>query len=84
MKGKLYQALVRPAIVVYGLETVAPTKTQEAECEAAEMKMLRFSLGVTRSDKIENEIIRGRMHVRQLRDELRDSRRRCFGRVQRR
>ena len=83
MKGKMYKVLVRPA-VMYGLETVALTKRQEAELEVAEMKMLRFSLGVTRLDKIKNEIIRGTAHVRRLRDKLRESRLRWFGHVQRR
>ena len=36
--------------MLYGLETVALTKRQEAEMEVAELKMLRFSLGVTRMD----------------------------------
>ena len=83
MKGKLYKMLVRPAMM-YGLETVAVTKRQESELEVAEMKMLRFSLGVTRLDKIKNEVIRGTAHVRQFRDKLRESRLRWFGHVQRR
>ena len=49
VKGKVYRVAVRPAIL-YGLETVAPTKRQEAEMEVAELKMLRFS----RMDKIRN------------------------------
>ena len=44
--------------MLYGLETVALTKRQEAEIEVAELKMLRFSLGVTSMDKIRNEYIR--------------------------
>ena len=47
------------------------------------MKMLRFSLGVTRLDKIRNEVICGTAHVRQLRDKLRESRLRWFGHEQR-
>ena len=57
LKGKVYKVAVRPAML-YGLETVALTKRQEAEMEVAELKMLRFSLGVTRMDKIRNEYIR--------------------------
>ena len=57
VKGKVYMVAVRPAML-YGLETVALTKRQEAEMEVAELKMLRFSLGVTRMDKIRNEYIR--------------------------
>ena len=62
VKGKVYKVAVRPAML-YGLETVALTKIQEAEMEVAELKMLRFSLGVTRMDKIRNEYIRGTAQV---------------------
>ena len=54
VKGKVYKVAVRPTML-YGLETVALTKRQEADMEVAELKMLRFSLGVTRMDKIRNE-----------------------------
>ena len=47
VKGKVYKVAVRQAMLC-GLETVALTKRQEAEMEEAELKMLRFSLGVTR------------------------------------
>ena len=43
MKGKVYKKVVRPAML-YGLETVAPTRKQEMELEIAELGMLRFSL----------------------------------------
>ena len=54
VKGKVCSSVVRPAMV-YGLETVAVTKKQVEEMEVAEMKMLRFTMGVTRKDKIRNE-----------------------------
>ncbi|KAL7847314.1 hypothetical protein SRHO_G00222940 [Serrasalmus rhombeus] len=57
-----------------GLETVALSKRQEAELEVAEMKMLRFSLGVTRLDKIRNEQIRGTVKVEQFGDKAREAR----------
>ncbi|KAI5094860.1 pre-B-cell leukemia transcription factor 3 isoform X4, partial [Silurus meridionalis] len=44
-------------------ETVALSKRQEVELEVAELMLLRFSLGVTRMDKIRNEFIRGSAHV---------------------
>ena len=48
VKGKVYKVAVIPAML-YALETVAPTRRQEAEMEMAEvLKMLRFTLGVTR------------------------------------
>ena len=62
VEGKVYKMAVRPAMLYYRLEMpemVALTKGQEAEMEVAELKMLRFSLGVTRMDNIRNECIRG-------------------------
>ncbi|KAL7827652.1 hypothetical protein SRHO_G00333700 [Serrasalmus rhombeus] len=57
---------------------------QEAELEVAEMKMLRFSLRVTRMDKIRNEQIRGTVKVEQFGDKAREARLRWFGHVLRR
>ncbi|KAK3533098.1 hypothetical protein QTP70_006780 [Hemibagrus guttatus] len=65
-------------------ETVSLRKRQESELEVAELKMLRFSLGVTRLDRIRNEYIRGTAHVGRLEDKVREARLRCFGHVQRR
>ena len=65
VKAKVYSSVVRPAMV-YGLETVAVTKKQVEEMEVAEMKMLRFAMGVTKKDKIKNEYIRGTVKVERL------------------
>ncbi|KAK3516689.1 hypothetical protein QTP70_022185, partial [Hemibagrus guttatus] len=65
-------------------ETVSLRKRQESELEVAELKMLRFSLGVTRLDKIRNEYIRRTAHVGRLGDKVRETRLRWFGHVQRR
>ena len=54
VKEKMYSSVVRPAIV-YGLDTVAVRKKQLKEMKVAEMKMLRFAMGVTRKDHIRNE-----------------------------
>ncbi|KAK3535533.1 hypothetical protein QTP70_016803, partial [Hemibagrus guttatus] len=83
IKGKVYRTVVRPAML-YGLETVSPRKRQESELEESELKMLRFSLGVTRLDRIRNEYIRGTAHVGRLGDKVRETRLRWFGHVQRR
>ncbi|KAF7696815.1 hypothetical protein HF521_005233 [Silurus meridionalis] len=83
MKGKVYRTVVRPAML-YGLETVALRKRQEVELKVAELKMLRFSLGVTRMDRIRNEFIRGTSHVGRFGDKVREARLRWFGHVQRR
>ncbi|KAK3520148.1 hypothetical protein QTP70_016255 [Hemibagrus guttatus] len=83
IKGKVYRTVVRAAML-YGLETVSLRKRQESELEVAELKMLRFSLGVTRLDRIRNEYIRGTVHVGRLGDKVREARLRWFGHVQRR
>ena len=65
VKGKVYSSVVRPAMV-YGLETVVVTKKQVEKMEVAEMKMLRFAMGVMRKDKIRNEYIKGTVKVEWL------------------
>ena len=83
VKGKVYSSVVRPAMV-YGLDTVAVTKKQVEEMEVAEMKMLRFAMGVTRKDKIRNECIRGTIKVERLGIKMREDRLRWYGHVMRR
>ena len=83
VKGKVYSSMVRPPMV-YGLETVAVTKKQVEEMEVAEMKMLRFAMGVTRKDKIKNENIRSTVKVEQLGMKMREGRLRWYGHVMRR
>ena len=80
VKGKVYETAVRPAMM-YGLETVAVTKRHEAVLEVAELKMLRFAMGVTRLDKIRNEYIRGMAHIDRFGCRLRESKFRRFGHV---
>ncbi|KAI5099200.1 hypothetical protein C0J45_11339, partial [Silurus meridionalis] len=88
VKGKVYRTVVRPEML-YGLETVALSKKQEAELEVAELKVLRFSLGVMKMDRIRNEFIRGTVvctvcTLGCFGDKVREARLRWFGHVQRR
>ena len=62
LKGKVYKTVVRQALL-YGAETWATTRGQEARLEVNEMRMLRWMCGVTRRDKIRNEHIRGTTRV---------------------
>ena len=70
--------------MVYKLEMVAVTKKQVEEMEVAEMKMLRFAMGVTRKDKIRNECIRSTVKVEWLGMKMREGRLRWYGHVMRR
>ena len=83
VKGKVYSSVVRPAMT-HGLETAAVTKKLVKEIEVAEMKMLRFAMGVTRKDKIRNEYIRGTVKVERLEMKMREGRLRWYGHVMRR
>ena len=67
--------------MLYGLETMAVRKKQVKEMEVAEMKMLRFSMGVTKKDKIRNKYIRGTVKVEWLRMKVREGRLRWHGHV---
>ena len=77
VKGKVYNVAMTPAML-YGLSTVALKKRQEAEMEVAELKMLRFSLGVTRMDKIRNDYIRGTAQVGKYGEKTREARLRWY------
>ena len=77
VNAKVYKVAVRPAML-YGLETVALTKRQEAE-----MEMLRFSFGVTIMDKIRNEYIRVTAQVGMFGEKTRDASLRWYGHLRR-
>ena len=83
VKGKMYKSVVRPTML-YGMETVAATERQIGKMEVAELKMVRWALGVTRKDKIRNEYVRGTAKIAKLGDKLRNVRLRWYGHVKRR
>ena len=53
------------------------------EVRVAQLNVLRFSLGVTRMDKIRNEYIRGTAQVGQFGEKTREARLRWYGHVRR-
>ena len=62
-------------------ETVVMTKKQVKEMEVAEMKMLRFAMGVTKKDKIKNKYIKSTVKVKRLGMKMREGRLRWYGHV---
>ena len=50
----MYKSVVRPAML-YGMETMAVTENQVGKMVVAELKMVKWALGVTRKGKIRNE-----------------------------
>ena len=83
VKGKMYKSVVRPTIL-YRIETVAMTERQMGKMEVAELKMVRWALGVTRKNKIRNEYVRGTAKIAKLGDKLWNARLRWYEHVKRR
>ena len=83
VKDKMCKSVVRP-VMLYGMETVAVTERQVGKKEVAELKMVRWALGVTRKGKIGSEYVRGTAKIAKLGDKLRNVRLRWYGHVKRR
>ena len=66
------------------METVAVTEKQMEKMEVAELKMVRWVLGVTRKDKIRNEYVRETAKIAKLGDKVRNAGLRWYGHVKRR
>ncbi|KAG5581032.1 hypothetical protein H5410_051659 [Solanum commersonii] len=83
LKGKFYRVVVRPALL-YGAECWPVKNAHVQKMHVAEMRMLRWMCGNTRSDKIRNEVIWEEVGVASVVDKLREARLRWFGHVKRR
>ncbi|CAH2268542.1 jg2230 [Pararge aegeria aegeria] len=83
IKGKLYKSAMRPAIL-YGTECWAATKKYSTKLHTTEMRMLRWSAGVTRLNKIKNEYVRGSYGITPIVHKLQEKRLRWYGHVIRR
>ena len=80
LKSKLYKTVVRSAMV-YGSECWALRKQEEQRLHTTEMKMLRWSQGKTRKDRIKNETIRGNAKVTPINSVLTQKRLSWYGHV---
>ena len=80
---KVCKTVVRPAMM-YGRETWAVKKAQEKKLDLAEMRMLRWTSGVTKLDRIRNERISGTTKVGEIAKKVQESRLKWYGHVLRR
>ena len=80
LKGNVYKTVVRPALL-YGAETWATSRGQEARLEVNEMRMLRWMCEVTGRDDIRNEHIRGTTRVVQASKKITEKRLKWYGHV---
>ena len=83
LKGKIHRTVTRPALI-YGCETFAQSACMNRRMSTTEMRMLRWTIGVTRLDRIRNEVVRERLGVAPIVDKMRESRLRWLGHVERR
>ena len=83
VKGKMYKSVVKPTML-YGMETVAVMERQVGKMEVAELKIVRWALGVTTKDKMRNEYMRGTVKIAKLGDKLWNARVHWYGHVKRR
>ena len=70
--------------MLYGMETVAVTARLEKKMEVAELKMVRWALGVTLKDRVRNKYILGTAKIRRIGEKMRGERLGWFGHVKRR
>ncbi|XP_063340855.1 uncharacterized protein LOC134635401 [Pelmatolapia mariae] len=80
LKGKIYKAVVRP-VALYGSACWPALTTHEQALNTMEMRMLRWSLGITRRDRVTNKDIRKRLGVAPIKEKMLKSHLRWYGHV---
>ncbi|VDP14786.1 unnamed protein product [Heligmosomoides polygyrus] len=80
MKSKIYGAVVRP-VAMYGAECWPATKEVETRLSVMETKMLRWTAGVTRMDRIRNDAVRQKFGVASIANKMREARLRWRGHI---
>ena len=80
LKSMVYHTIIRP-VALYGAECRPSTRRTDHALHCMEMRMSRWSLGLTRKDKIRNEIIRSKLGIRPIMDKVMERRLRWYGHV---
>ncbi|KAF3651798.1 putative pre-mRNA-processing factor 6-like [Capsicum annuum] len=83
LKGKLYRVTVHSAML-YGAECWPVKHVHIQKLKVAEMRMLCWMCGLSKGDRVRNEIIRDKVRVASVEDKMREGRLRWFGHVMRR
>ncbi|KAK6764634.1 hypothetical protein RB195_024815 [Necator americanus] len=83
LKSKIYRTVVRP-VALYGCECWPTTKALERVLHAMEMRMLRWTIGVTLKEKVSNDTVRSIFGVVPITEKMKEARLRWFGHVLRR
>ena len=83
LKGNFYRTAIKPTML-YGAECWPTKKQHVPKISVAEMRMLRWSCGHTRRDRIRNDDIRDKLGVAPIEEKLVQHRLRWFGHLQRR
>ncbi|KAF3633234.1 putative pre-mRNA-processing factor 6-like [Capsicum annuum] len=82
-KGKFYRVAVRPAML-YGAECWPVKNSHVQKLKVTEIRMLRWTCGIMRVDRVRNEAIRDKVGVASVEDKIREGRLRWFEHVMRR
>ncbi|KAK6737515.1 hypothetical protein RB195_019929 [Necator americanus] len=80
LKSKIYRTVVRP-VALYGCECWPTTKALERVLHAMEMRMLRWTIGVTLKEKVSNDTVRSIFGVVPITEKMKEARLRWFGHV---
>ncbi|KAK6741571.1 hypothetical protein RB195_009438 [Necator americanus] len=83
LKSKIYRVVVRP-VALYECECWRTTKALERVLHAMEMRMLRWTIGVTLKEKVSNDTVRSIFGVVPITEKMKEARLRWFGYVLRR
>lgn len=81
-KMTVYKTVFKP-VLTYGSESWVLTKEAKRKLQTVEMKYLRAALGVTRRDRIRNDVIRTELEVEPLGKSIERNQLRWFGHLNR-
>jgi hypothetical protein len=81
-KMTIYKTIYRPT-VTYGAENWILNKRHQSRIQAAEMKYLRRTIGVKRTDRIRNEEIRERLKIKPILESIKEKKLAWFGHLTR-